>query len=104
MTSKNILPLILLNLIPGLLALLHLADLYEVINAPGSYPFGHFINGIGSIYTSQSIYTSYCVIQIAMLVLLIGSSFYYQKFKKAYLILWFINFLLFIYPTVTMQD
>jgi len=101
MTSRHVSLLVLINIIPFLLVLLNLADLSEVINAPGSYPFGRSINASGSIYTSQSIYMAYCIIEIVLLISLIGISLFYQKYKKAYLILLAINFLLFIYPIMT---
>jgi hypothetical protein len=103
-TSRNVLSLVLINLIPFLLVLLHIADLLEVTNAPGSYPFGRSINAIGSIYTTQSAYVAYCNIQIVLLLSLIDIRLFYQKYNKAYLMLLAINFLLFIYPIMTMRD
>lgn len=104
MTAKNVLQLVLINIFPLLLILLNFADLLTVIESPGSYPFGASINATGSIYASQSVYFTFCIIQIVMLLSLISFSLFIRKYKKTYLVLLIINFLLFIYPILRLRD
>lgn len=96
--------LVLINSIPFLLLLIHLTDLFSVINSAGSYPFGHLINATGSIYTSQTIYIIYCIIQIIFLFSLIGLSLFHRRYNKVYFMCLAINILLFIYPIITLRD
>jgi hypothetical protein len=104
MTLNKAIFLVLVNLIPFLFLLLQITDLFEVVNSPESYPFGHSINATSSIYTSSTIYIMYCLIQVVFLFALIGLSFFYKKYTKVYLTFLAVNFLLFIYPIITMRD
>ena len=96
--------LILLNIFPSFLLVLHIPDTIEAINSPGAYPFGDSINPSGSIYTSQTSYVTYNIVSILFLVLLIAFSFLWKKYQRAYLSLVVINFLLFVYPIISSRD
>lgn len=96
---KKIIPLILINIIPVFLLLIHTLDLYDSIHHPGRYPFESEFFAPFSIYKSQIIYIAFTIITILSLMALIVSSV--LKRWKLYYILLAINIILFVYPMLT---
>lgn len=100
--SKQVLILILLNIVPTLLLIIFIVDLKEAMLSPQNYPFSNSIHPPGSIYYSQETYISFQSIQILTLLLLILSSIFSFKRKTLSLVLLFINLILLIYPMLAM--
>lgn len=102
--SKQVLILILINIVPTLLLIIFIVDLKEAAFSPQDYPFSNSIHPPGSIYSSQETYIGFQSVQILALILLILSRIFSFKRKILYLVLLLINLILLIYPMMTMRE
>jgi len=90
---------ILISLLPAFLIFLSVADLIQVFEDPGAYPFGSAFVNIDSIYTSQTTYTVYAILFDVILLLLIYFSFKPRRWP--YFFALFLAVLFFLYPIFT---
>lgn len=95
----KVLVYLLVNIIPIVLLVTSICDLFEVINSPGGYPFGNCSDY--SIYKSQDRYFLFNLIFSIALLLTIVLSF--TKMKQAYFLLLFVSIILFIYPMLFIE-
>jgi hypothetical protein len=102
--SKQILILVLINLVPIFLLFLLVVDLKETVLNPNNYPFSNSIHPTGSIYASKQTYIGFLSLQISTILLLIISSIFRFNRKKLYLTLLIINLILFIYSMMAVRE
>ena len=93
--------LLLISIIPILLALLWIEDTWEVFYGKGDYPFGSEFFSPASIYSSKTIYVTYHIVEITLLLTMVYFTF--KKRWKPFYILLAVNVLLFLYPIITLE-
>ena len=102
--TKEIVRIVLLNLLPFLLLILSIDDLTAAIKSPGAYPFGESINSSASIYTSQGRYIAFNLLRILLLMLFVTLSFFRRQLRRAFITVVILNVIVFLYPMLTSRD
>ena len=92
---------ILMSVIPTLLILLFLSDMFNVYFGNDDYPFGSTAFSPISIYHSKTVYVTYHVAEISFLIAMIYFTFKHRW--RVFYILLIINIVLFLYPIFTIE-
>jgi hypothetical protein len=101
MKRKSVWLLFLISIIPILFALMCILDMRDVVYGQDDYAFGSEFFSSGSIHSSRTLYVTYHLIEIILLLLMVYYTFK-QRWKPYYILLG-INILLFLYPFLTAE-